>query len=416
MMKVLMLNTYDERGGAAKAAFRLNKGVRGLGIDSQLLVQRKTLDTEDVVGPKNSLARIVYGIRSVLGTMPVRFYPHKPINNFSPALMPDFLAGKVETIAPDLVHLHWLGAGFMRLETLPKIKQPLVWTLHDSWPFTGGCHMPYECVRYRESCGFCPVLGSSHENDLSRWTWQRKSRAFRGLNLTVVTPSRWLADCAGTSSLFRDRRIEVIPNGLDLSIFKPTDKQQARDLLGLPQNRKFILFGGISSTDDPNKGFQLLLPALRRLVARGGQDDTELVVFGSAVPENPPDFGMKVHYLGRLYDDVRLALVYVAADLFIAPSLQENLPYTVMEAMACGTPCVAFNQGGVSDLIDHEVTGYLARPFVEEDLARGIAWLLINDEIRQEVSLRCRRKVEERFALAKVAARYVELYGSIRER
>jgi glycosyltransferase involved in cell wall biosynthesis len=414
-MKILMLSTYDEWGGAAKAAFRLNKGLQSTGIESSLLVQDKMSDAKNVIGTQNPLTKFAYSIRTVLGTMPVRLYPNKPVNNFSPALMPDFVAGQVDDISPDLIHLHWIGASFMRLETLKKLKQPIVWTLHDSWPFTGGCHMPYGCIRYQETCGFCPVLGSRHEKDLSRSVWQRKIRAWRGLNLTIVTPSRWLADCARSSSLFHDMRTEVIPNGLDLSIFKPIDKRLARDLLGLPRNKKFILFGGISSTSDPNKGFQFLLPALRNLSTRKWQHDTELVVFGSSSPDNAPDFGMKSNYLGRIHGDLNLAQLYSAADLFVAPSMQENLPYTIMEAMACGTPCVAFNQGGISDLIDHDVTGYMAQPFDENDLAKGIEWILKKDEIRQEVSLRCRHKVEETFALENVAARYAEVYRTLLE-
>jgi glycosyltransferase involved in cell wall biosynthesis len=412
-MKVLMLNTYDEWGGAAKAAFRLNRGLQGIGIDSRLLVQGKTSDAKDVIGRKGPVARIAYGLRTVVGTMPVRLYPKKPVYNFSPALMPDGLAKKVAGIAPDIVHLHWLGAGFMRVETLGRLKQPLVWTLHDSWAFTGGCHMPYDCVRYRETCGSCPVLGSRHEADLSRRVWRRKEKAWRGLALTVVTPSRWLAGCAKTSSLFRDTRIEVIPNGLDLSAFKPVDKRLARDLLGLSQHKKFILFGGIGITSDPNKGFQFLLPALRSVAARGWQQDTELMVFGSSEPDNAPAFGMKANYLGRLRDDAKLALLYSAADVFVAPSMQENLPYTVMESMSCGTPCVAFNQGGMSDLIDHGQTGYIAQSFDEHDLAKGIELFLKNDETRQEASSHCRRKVEDMFALEKVAGQYAELYRTI---
>lgn len=414
-MKVLMLNTYDNVGGAARTALRLNRGVRIAGVDARLLVQRKTDGASEVLGNKNPLVKIVHGIRTVLGTIPVRFYPNKPVNNFSPALMPDCLAGKIADIAPDIVHLHWVAAGFMRLETLNKIRRPIVWTLHDSWAFTGGCHIPHDCKRYRQSCGACPVLGAKHEKDLSRGVWQRKRKAWQDLNMTVVTPSRWLADCARRSSLFQGRRIEVIPNGLDLSAFKPMDKRDARAKLGLPQSKKLILFGGVSCTSDPNKGFQFLLPALRSLAARGWQDDLELMVFGSSEPAAAPDFGMKTMYLGKLREDAQLVQLYSAADLFVAPSMQENLPNTVMEAMSCGTPCVAFNQGGIADLIDHEVTGYLAQPFSEDDLANGMDRLLRNDGSGLSISWRCRRKVEENFALENVTARYIELYRSVLE-
>jgi len=414
-MNVLMLNTYDEWGGAAKAALRLSRGLQGAGIASRLLVQGKSGDARDVLGSKDPLVRFAHGVRTHLGTLAPRLYPHKPVNNFSPALLPDTLAGQVAPLAPDLVHLHWLGAGFLRIETLRRFDRPLVWTLHDSWPFTGGCHLPGDCVRYRERCGCCPVLGSRRDRDLSRWVWSRKKRAWRDLDLTLVAPSRWLADCARASSLFGDARIEVIPNGLDLTLFRPIDKRVARDLMGLAQDKNYLLFGAVNSTGDPNKGFGLLLPALQSLSAqRSG--DTELIVFGAPEPAYPPPFGMKAHYLGRLHEEVSLALLYSAADLLVSPSLQENLPNTVMEAMACGTPCVAFRQGGVPELIEHRSTGYLARPLDTRDLAQGIAWTLEDRGRREALSARARLSVERNFALDLVARRYAELYRDLIER
>jgi glycosyltransferase involved in cell wall biosynthesis len=414
-MKILMLNTYDEWGGAAKAAFRLNRGVKSVGVESKLLVQGKSGDDKDVIGTNDPLVKFAYGVRTHLGTLPVRLYHNNPIYNFSPAMTPDNLAGHVAALAPDLLHLHWLGAGFMRIETLKKLKMPIVWTLHDSWAFTGGCHMPYSCVKYRENCGSCPVLGSSHERDLSRRVWRRKNSSWQNLNLTLVAPSRWLAECAGASSLFSGRRVEVIPNGLDLSLFKPLDKRVARNILGLSLDKKFILFGSMNSSSDQNKGFQFLLPALNKLLAHGYNDDTELLIFGSSEPVVIPKFGMKSTYLGRLHEDVSLALLYSAADLFVAPSIQENLPNTIMESMACGTPSVAFNQGGVPELIDHERNGYLAQPFEADNLARGIAWVLENEGRRKELSLQARLKVEQMFDLNGVSRMYTELYREILE-
>jgi glycosyltransferase involved in cell wall biosynthesis len=412
-MKVLLLNTFDEWGGAAKAAFRLNRGMQGIGVDSRMLVQTKTSDARDVIGVQTPLARIGYGIRAQLDTLPVRLYPNRPVYNFTPAMMPDTLAGQVAGIDPDIVHLHWLAAGFMRVETLAKLKKPLVWTLHDSWAFTGGCHIPYECVRYREMCGACPVLGSGREVDLSRWTWRRKKGAWRDLKLAVVAPSRWLAGCAGASSIFRDVRVEVIPNGLDLTVYKPVDRRVARDLLGLSQDKKYILFGAMNSTSDPNKGFRLLLPALQKMSAEGWKEKAELMVFGSSEPAEMPQFGMKANYLGRLRDDLSIARLYSAADVFVAPSLLENLPNTVMESMACGTPCVGFSQGGMPDLIEHGRTGYLARPYEPDDLAQGIAWILEDEERRRELSAEARQKVEREFALENVARQYVRLYHEL---
>jgi glycosyltransferase involved in cell wall biosynthesis len=412
-MKVLMLNTFDEAGGAARAALRLLGGVRAQGIGAELLVQFKSGNAAGVICNQNPVRKLARRLKLFLGLLPVRLYPNKPENNFSPALLPDHVPAEVAGVGPDIIHLHWLGAGFLSVETISRFNKPLVWTLHDSWAFTGGCHVPFECKKYRQSCGGCPVLGSSREKDLSRWTWHRKERAWRDLNLTVVTPSRWLAECVRASALFREVRVEVIPNGLDIELFQPRPKEDARDLLGLPHDKKIILFGAMGVAADPNKGFHLLQAALREL-GKGGAD-LLAVIFGAEDSAGISVPGMPVASLGRIHDDHRLAALYAAADLFVAPSLLENLPNTVMEAMACGTPCVAFNQGGMTDLIDHEVTGYLAQPYEAADLANGMQQLLEDDGRRQEMSARCRRKVEETFALDKVAFRYAGLYRTLLE-
>jgi len=410
-MNILMLNTFDGWGGAARAALRLKEGIKELGIDTRLLVNFKDGKDIDVSGPKSGPARIANGIRSHLDSIPTMFYPNRPRYNFTTACIPDRLNAKVAHMGADILHLHWLGGGFCRLETLASFNKPILWTLHDSWAFTGGCHVPFDCLGYRSECGVCPVLGSSKKNDLSHRIWRRKNRAWRNLNLTVVSPSHWLADCAGSSSLFKDRRIEVIPNGLDLSVFKPQNRSHARKQLGLNHEKKLILFGGINSTSDKNKGFQLLLPALRTLANSGWLDAAELLVFGSSKTSSPPQFGgLRAHYYGRLHDDASLTLLYSAADIFVAPSILENLPNTVMEAMACGTPCVAFDQGGLKDLIEHERTGYLARAYEPDDLACGMERILSNNEVKLAMAEKSRSRVKNEFDIVKVSKKYVSLY------
>jgi len=411
-MRVVFLNTSNSGGGAARAAVRLLHGVREAGVDARMIVQRKFIDDNAVVGPGGRFGNDLTALRTHLDCAPLGLYPNRNRFIFSPAFLPEKLQNKVDLAKPDIVHLHWLGEGFLRLESLARFEQPLIWTLHDSWAFTGGCHIPFDCLNYREKCGYCPALGSSHKHDLSRWIWWRKERIFKKLNLTVVTPSRWLAKCAESSSLLHGFPIQVIPNGLDLARFRPQDKLLARQILGLPPDKKLILFGAMSSTSDKNKGFHLLQPAIQKLVDTGWKKNVELVVFGSSEPANAPDFGLKTHYLGRMHDDTSIALLYSAADLFVAPSIQENLPNTVMEAMACGTPCVTFEIGGMSDLIEHQYNGYMARPFESEDLANGIALILADAERSHELSSRCREKVAE-FSLDRVAGRYIDLYNNL---
>ena len=411
-MKVLHLNHADTEGGAARGATRLMEGLCLQGVDARLYVQRRFGGNPFVIGPPVALGKAMSFARRKLESVLFGLSGGNIQALFSPAFLPDRLSTHVSAIAPDIVHLHWVTR-MMRLETLRSFSRPIVWTLHDSWPFTGGCFLPLGCTRYQESCGSCPVLGSSQEEDLSNKVWRRKRNAWQDLNLTIVAPSRWMGACARASSLFRDRRIEVIPNGLDIHRFKPFDKRAAREFFSLPQDKKMILFGAKDATKDRNKGFHLLAQALHELAGSKWRGEIELLIFGSSGPHSQQDLGFTTHYMGWQNDDVSLVRLYAAADVFILPSRSENLPYTVMEAMACGTPCVAFNQGGVPDLIDHEQNGYLARPFEPADLARGMAWVLENDERRREMAARSRQKVIQEFALEKVASRHMALYREI---
>lgn len=413
-MKILYINGADIEGGAAKAATRLLKRIDAQGIDACLLVQRKSGNDPLIAGPRTPVGKAFGLVRPTIEQMLFGITPAKMNGPFCAAFLPDGLSAQVVKRAPHIVHLHWV-ARMMRLETLQSLTMPVVWTMHDSWAFTGGCYLPGDCTRFRESCGACPVLGSTREDDLSRRIWQRKFQGWHDLDLTIIAPSRWMAARAQASSLFSNRRVEVIPNGIDISAYKPCDRRTAREMFSLPQGKSLILFGAKGATGDRNKGFHLLAEAMRNLAGGAEFDSIELVIFGSAPPNPPPDPGFRTHYLGMQHDDVRLAFLYAAADVFVLPSIQENLPYTVMEAMSCGTPCVAFNQGGVPDLIDHELNGYLAHPYEPADLARGIAWVLEDAERRKKLSQHARHKVERDFSVGMIAERHIELYREILE-
>ncbi|MDY7014865.1 MAG: glycosyltransferase family 4 protein, partial [Cyanobacteriota bacterium] len=325
----------------------------------------------------------------------------------------DRVASRVATIAPDIINLHWICGGYLQIETLARLGKPIVWTLHDMWPFTGGCHYSQTCDRYTQSCGACPKLNSTRDRDLSRWVWQRKARAWSNLNLTIVTPSHWLAECARASSLFRHLPVEVIANSLDTRIYQATDKQLAKKQLGFPQNKQIILFGAILATRDRRKGYHLLKAAIQQLALSPRSRNLEVTIFGASQPENAPNFGLKTRYCGTVDDDRSLSLLYSAADVFVAPSLEDNLPNTVMEALACGTPCVAFKTGGIPDLIEHQHNGYLAQPFVIEDLAQGITWILENETRHHQLRDRARKKIEQEFTLNCQSQRYASLFNRL---
>jgi glycosyltransferase involved in cell wall biosynthesis len=413
-MKVLYFNGSDIEGGASRAATRLLSGVHAQGLDARLYVQRKYGDDPLIDGPRSLLGKAFDRVRPTIEQHLFGITPGKVKGPFSAAFLPDGLAAQVDGMAPDIIHLHWV-ARMMRLETLQRFNVPIVWTMHDSWAFTGGCYLPGDCTRYRESCGACPVLDSAPQgaNDLSHRIWQRKQNAWQRLNMTIVAPSRWMAACARASSLFRNSRIEVIPNGLEMDRFKPVDRRTARDMLSLPQDRKLVLFGARLATNDRNKGFHLLVQSMQELSSGKREDTIELLVFGASAPDPPADLGFRTQYLGWQNDDTTLALLYAAADVFVLPSLQESLGYTAMEAMACGTPCVAFNQGGVPDLIDHLQNGYLAQPYEPIDLARGIAWVLEDEARRELLAVRSRQKVEQSCAVEKVAEQHMALYREL---
>ena len=411
-MKVLLLNSSDTEGGAARAAYRLHQGLQEIGVFSQMLVKRKKSGERNVLLSQKGIANKFDKIISTISNSPLRLYPERNRGIFSPQWLPDSLAAKVAKIQPDIINLHWVCGGYMQVESVPKFNKPLVWTLHDMWAFTGGCHYSEECDRYTKSCGSCPQLHSSKDSDLSRWVWQRKAQAWKNLNLTLVTPSHWLAECAKSSSLLQEYPVNVIANGLDPEVYKPLNRLMLRESLNLPQNKQLVLFGAMQGTEDRWKGFPLLVPALQSLSKSEWQDKIELLIFGSSQPENPINVGFKTHYLGRLKDE-SLAKVYAAADVMVVPSRYETFGQTASEALACGTPVVAFDVTGLKDIVDQQQNGYLAKPYETEDLARGIAWVLEDPERHQKLCRSARLKVEEKFTLQVQARAYKNLYEEI---
>jgi glycosyltransferase involved in cell wall biosynthesis len=410
-MKVLHLSTFDLAGGAARAAYRIHQAMLGIDIDSQLLVQYKQSSDPTVTAAESKLAA---KLRSVGDTAVLKFYPHRH-QMFSPQWFPADLRKSVDRFAPDAIHINWICNGFVPIELFAKFKQPLVLTLHDMWLFTGGCHYTLGCTRYIDSCGDCPQLRSGRDADLSRAVWQRKATAWQHLNLTVVATSRWMAARAGESSLLRDRSIEVIPIGLDTQVFEPVEASIAREYLDLPPAKHLVLFGAIDISDR-RKGFYLLQQALERLLEMGWGDRVELVVFGCDAPAPPLELGFPVHYLGKLTDNVSLQMAYAAADVTIAPSIEEAFGQTASESLACGTPVVAFANTGLADIVDDRHNGYLAEYCDTADLARGIAWVLADTERHGGLRLAARAKAEREYGLQLQAHRYRAVLEKMRDR
>lgn len=415
-MKVCIVSQSDGKAGGFAAAYRLHQGLRVSGADTTMLVGNKTRDDVTIFASQNKLAKGWEKLVPTLDALPLKLYPQRDRDSYSLEWLPDTISPHINRLAPDIINLHWINGGYVQIETIAKLKKPIVWTLHDMWAFTGGCHYSGKCDRYTQSCGYCPQLHSNINWDLSSWVWRRKAKAWQNLNLTIVTPSTWLAERAKDSSLFQGLRIEVIPNALDTQSYKKVDKHIARSILGLPLDKHIVLFGAVNATSTVRKGFHLLCPTLQLLSQSQWQDKIELVIFGASQPLDSPKFGFKTHYLGRLNDDLSLSLVYAAADVFVAPSIEDNLPNTVMEALACATPCVAFKIGGMSDLIEHQQNGYLAQPFMVEDFAQGISWIIAERDRYSKLSERSRQKVEQEFTLSVQSKRYLSLFQNLKSK
>ena len=414
-MKVLHLSSMDIEGGAARGAFWLHKALLRTGVDSQMLVDKARSTDPTIVAPRGQMAQVMRGLRARIDPLPLAYYRKTDDSFWTLGWVPSGISQRVRRIAPDIVHIHWTGVGFLPVDALKRLPYPVVWTLRDMWAFTGGCHYTAQCNRYRTGCGTCPQLRSERQNDVSRWNWQRKERHWRDVDIWLVPISSWLASCARASPLFEHRHIEVIPNGLDVDRFRPFHKAMARRALGIAPDRMVILYGAVKATDDPRKGFGHLCRAIRALTANGWGERVELLVFGGGEPTTAPELGMATRYLGHQDNDEKLALLYSAADIMVAPSLQEAFGKTLIEAMACGTPVVAFAAGGPTDIVDHRTTGYLARPFDAKDLGDGIAWCL-EDRLRlARLGRRSRKRVESEFDINVVARRYSDLYAQVLE-
>jgi glycosyltransferase involved in cell wall biosynthesis len=412
-MKILHLNSTETSGGAGRAANRLHRGLQKVGIQSRMLVSNKQTDDWSVYEPDTRRKRFFNKLKSVYDSVPLYLYSSRKQSPFSTGLGTKADINRIHEFNPDIVHMHWIGNGFFSIENFGIIGRPIVWTFHDMWPFTGGCHYDEGCRKYEEHCGSCPQLGSDRSNDLSRRILRRKKKHWNDIEITIVTPSNWLAGCVKNSSLFGDRKIHVIPNGLDTEIYKPMNKESARKLWSLPEDKKYILFGAINATSARRKGLHILNQALKVLHDVVIDNSIELIIFGATNPQTPHDYGFKVRYMGELHDDISLASLYSAVDVFVAPSTQDNLPNTVIEAMSCSVPVVAFEIGGMPDMIDHMKNGYLAQPFNPDDLASGINWVLEAADRYRQLAESALCKARQSFGLEKSVEKYTHLYNSL---
>jgi glycosyltransferase involved in cell wall biosynthesis len=417
-VRVLVISTSDTVGGAARAAYRIHQAVTETGIESRMLVKNKGTNDKNVVSLdsfvfKNPFYRaLTWALDKVKNKWQHYVWGKYPARSryYMSDLRSTSMSGALKKMEYDVLHLHWINQRFLPLGSLPKDK-PIVWTLHDSWPFCGICHLPFDCKGYEAACGCCPALQSNSASDLSNRVWRRKKNLYKDLELHIVAPSRWLAECARKSSLFKGLDIRVIPNAIDSDLFCPGERSSLYADLGLDSRKHYLLFGAMNALRDDNKGFRFLVEALERVSGSWNQG-VELIVFGTDDSLNNQIAGMKVINMGVIHDNRKVASLYKAASITVVPSLSENLSCTIMESLSCGTPVVAFNIGGNNDLIDHKENGYLAKPKDSESMAQGILWCLSNNE-SGIMSVKARQKVLANYTSKKIGEQYAALYRSL---
>jgi len=417
-VKIIHLNTYAGNGGAGRACMRLNKALKAEGLDSELAVNFLFRDNPEVQNlSKGFFSKWFTAAGIILERITTKLFTKDVPIPFSFPVWGKDISGLKLLRSADIIHLHWINHAFLRPEDLARLSslnKPIVWTFHDSNAFTGGCHVRYDCDHFLKECGDCPVLKYSGPDDSSHRIWKRKAKAYGKMDLTIIAPSKWMADSVKKSSLLGASNVINIPNTLDTKVFKPTVKSEARAKLGLHPDKFIMMSGFMPSRKDLHKGTPYLIEAIELFIKdhRVSPDLVELVVFGNRDEKNVPEFPIHTTFLGTISDDEKLALCYSAADVFLAPSLEDNLPNTVMESLACGTPLAAFTTGGIPDMIKHKHNGYLAEYRSSADLAAGIAWIY-NYPNRAELNFNARRTVEEYFSESIIADQHIELYKSL---
>lgn len=415
-MRVLIVNTSERTGGAAIAASRLKEALINNGVKAKMLVRTKESDNLSVVGLTPAWRQKYHFLKERFGIWVAGGLSRDHLFDIDTAGAGTDITSLPEYREADVIHLHWINQGMLSMRSLQKIVRsckPLVWTMHDMWPFTGICHYSRDCHNFIDGCHDCPLLKHPGRHDLSYRIFERKERLYESARLTFVACSRWLAGQAGESHLLRGQTILDIPNPINTNLFRPGDKEKARAACRLPRDKRLILFSAYRTTS-PIKGLKYFTEACRIYNERHPEMKEQLAIacVGKDAETIASAFPYPVYAMGYIEDEHRMADIYRAVDAFVIPSLQDNLPNTIVEAMASGVPCIASAVGGIPQMINHLENGYLARPAQAEDIARGMEWLFGGQDYGA-VSRAARAFAAGEYSEHSVAMRYIDIYNSI---
>ena len=380
-MKIVHISTSDKIGGAALAANRLNSAFNLANVDSIMIVLNQSGADKNIISVRKGKNQYISKL-NLLATESLKRKLFRPNYTTSLGWCGYDLCKIKEIIEADVIYIHWTGFGFLSIKGLSNIldlNKPTIIFMHDMWFITGGCHHSFECDLYKTSCSKCSKIGNKKFNSITSITFNLKKKYLtKYKNLHIVAPSNWLANCVKQSALFKNNSINVIHNLIDTDSYKPIDKQIARKILNIPEDKKIILFGANGGKSDKYKGWDYLVSAISQI----DRNDVVIALFGGNISEEDRKLlKFPIYSFGYLYDEYSTMLLYNAADVFVMPSLAENFPNTILESLACGTPVVGFNVGGIPDLIKHQQTGYLAEYMNERDLTNGINWIFNNERL-----------------------------------
>ena len=432
MIKVLHLNSNDNLGGAAKASYRINRSFGKLNknlIDSKMRVINKTTKDIDIKGGapvnQNKFQRKLHPYLTLFSKL--GFNPTTQ-TGLSTCLINTGLGKEINNLYEskkiDIVNLHWLGDNTISIPEIGKLKPPIVWTFHDQWPFCGTEHYSNsnyfgrainEQERYISGYLKSDVDAQNNIKDLNRIVWLKKKDLWRK-KMNIVCPSKWMENCVKKSALMHNWSTNIIPNPIDVNFWIPINKSLAKKSLNLDPNKLMILYMSSSAKSSYRKGVDLFIKSINKLkqkFSNNESDNLELLIFGDSNPFEKSKSFLKYQFLGPQYDDISLRLIYSAADLFVISSRQDNLPNIGIESHSCGTPVVAFNTGGLEDIVDNGITGLLAEPFDINSLSNLIYKILTEKDLRLEMIKNARERALSKWSMEVISELYFSLYKEI---
>tara|TARA_Y100001935_G_C17270474_1_gene491640 strand:- start:114 stop:1337 length:1224 start_codon:yes stop_codon:yes gene_type:complete len=404
-IKVLHINYSDIKGGAAIAVKRIHDAQKKIDIDSKIVVAEKYLDLKDIIGPKSTFEEVKWKVLNSINRKIGNLEKKERYDSNSYNLIPNNFVKKLNKINCDIINLHWIGSNLIPIKDLKKINKPLVWTLHDMWPYTGSEHYT-KSFRFVEGYNKNNKPKEQRGYDIEKYCWSLKKKNYPK-NLKIIATSNWQLNNAKKSFLLKDKKLFKIPLPIDFNFWRPMKKSIARNILNIPENKKLILIGS-EKIDLERKGYNLIDSILNIV----DNNNTLLIVFGrnSKKLEKINKFN-KIYFEEISPNSQDLKILYSACDLFLAPSIQESFGQTVLEAASCCLPSICFENNGISEIIDHKVNGYIAKEGNVEDFAKGIDWCL--QSLKQNDMEKNLKNLKEKFSSQVIAEEYKKLYKSI---